>query len=370
MYNFDWFTIMSIAVWRKCTMKFRAFAVVLMMLFVLLSGVSYSAVELAGSFRIDDGVTLYLPDDWTEISREQLDEMSSLITSNLGISSPRYNYGYQLKGTEPFKYPYMLVIINNTGRIRESEFSNIKKVTKELESAYDSAEKEMKSIIDNVSLGEQVYDEDGKRLISKAVTDVAGVGSVVMVVDMQLTSRGFVQFMFYCTESQYPKYGEIFSQIINGVEVTGDAMYSSTGANQKTGTKAAGTDNASGDTSTASEKSDTASMGSDTASAQGDRATGEDAAYGSSSVGAMPINVDVYGLVNNFRDSAVFVPALIAVIILVIGIILFVIIRSGSKRKNANNAGRSGYTDWFCPKCRHGNSASTSVCQNCKHSIL
>lgn len=300
-------------------MRSRVIGIVLILLLILPSGVSFGAVNLSKSYTIDDGVTLYLPDDWTEISRDDMNEMTELLTQGLGVAAPAFDFGFQLKGAELFDYPYMVVIKNNTGRIRESELRNIAKVDKEMGDALDSAAEELGSFVDNISLGEQVYDEEGKRLISKVKTDVALVGSVYMVMGMQLTSRGYIQFMLYCTESQYEQYGEVFSQIINSIEVTGDALYSS--ATLK--------------------------------SLPGPLSTGPVSADGKASAGMSPV--------------------LIAVIILVIGIIIFAVIRSRSKSKTSPygyDTPKTGDTDWFCPKCRHGNSFSSSVCKNCSHSIV
>jgi hypothetical protein len=322
-------------------MKSRVIGIVLIVLLLLSSGISYGAVDLSKAYRIDEGVTLHLPDNWTEIPKEQLDEMTRLITANLGVAAPKYDFGFQLEGTEYFSYPYMIVTINNTGRINESELSNIKRIEKELGRAFDSAEQELDSLVENVNMGEQVYDEDGKRLISKAKTDVAGVGSVFMVLDLQLTGRGYIQFMLYCEESQYDKYDEIFSHIINGVEITGDALYSGAGAS-KTGTVSGGT--ATDD--------------------------GADITAGSDTAGSEQGSVSYSGRDKNPKKTTGISPVLIAAGILVIGLILLIIMRSRSSGTDSRNTRQSGYSDWFCPKCRHGNPASTSVCQNCNHSIV
>ncbi len=342
-------------------MKSRVIGIILAVMFVLTSNISYGAVELTKAYKIDDGVTVHLPEDWTEISREQLDLMAGAIAENMG-TRPRFDFGFQLEGVDYIDYPYMIVSNENVGRIRESELSNIKKVEKELNNVFDSLENKYDDFIGDVNIGEQVYDEEGKRLISRMKTDVAGVGSVYMLIGMQLTSKGYIQFMLYCEESEYGQYEEVFSQIINSIEVTGNALYDGSGTKQDTGADAAGADAA-----------DTGAAGADTAgigTGGTDTATGIDIVPDSNTAGSDARSMSTASRGKNPKKQAAISPILIAAIILVIGIILFIIMRSKGNDTNTGNTSKSGHSDWFCPKCRYGNPASTSVCQNCNHSIV
>jgi hypothetical protein len=122
------------------------------LLIVMFAGVSTaSASELK-----KNGFSISLPDEWVEIPRDVIDAYEKEIARLApNAPAPHYDYGFQLGSSQNwFEYPYILVQINNTGRIPESQLEKFEAYN--IQESLDKHKKGLSSIMSNIQAGKMV----------------------------------------------------------------------------------------------------------------------------------------------------------------------------------------------------------------------
>ncbi len=172
-------------------------------------------------FNTQDQFSIDLPDNWTEVPKNVLDEFSDTI-AKLAPQNPKqiYDYGYQLSGSERWlQYPYILVQVKNVGRVASGELKQYKKLKKGFEEGLAQVTDSFSDIMSNASFGETVYDESNHILWTTISMNVEGIGKVLGLLAVKLTEKGIIQFNAYATEATFDEYAQIYRNAFINLDV-------------------------------------------------------------------------------------------------------------------------------------------------------
>lgn len=161
--------------------------------------------------------SINIPNDWTVIPNNVLDEYSKAIKQTTG-QDQSYQYGYQSNDTENwFEYPYALVQIHKGGRIPSGELKKYKKVKQAFEEGMEKVQSSTDKLLSNMQMGETIYDESNHILWTAMSMDVANIGNVKGIIAVKLTEYGAVQFMAYGLNHNFAKYEPAYRKMINSI---------------------------------------------------------------------------------------------------------------------------------------------------------
>lgn len=297
-------------------MKSRIIAIILILLLIMSSSIMCCAAESVNAYEIEKGVTLHMPDDWNEISSGMMDGIFEMAAGRSGSEFLKYSSMFQPEKTSYLGLPFLLVM-KDTNVSKFRGLKRLKNINKEEFGRY-MGKTDLYGMLQGVSVNDLYYDGEGKRLIMETKFDAGYLDSMIMLMDLQFTKKAVIILMFYCEESEYYKYREPFYSIIDNIEIAESARYT----------------------------------------------------------------------------DRWFSPFAVVAAILAIGMTLFIVfhLKKGDTDDSSagayyrgprvaytgaagtvdanNGSGQDGHTDWFCPKCRFGNSINSNVCENCNHSIV
>lgn len=166
-----------------------------------------------------------IPSDWVEIPRGILDQYEVAVKELTG-QNQTFEYGYQLAGSGNWlEHPYALVQIRRTGRIPEGELKKYKKIEKGFNEGVQILEESAGDILDDIKLGETVYEQDRHILWSAMTMNVANVGSVKGMVAMKLTEFGMIQFMGYAKEENFAQLEPVYRKMVHNLTVNPEDEY-------------------------------------------------------------------------------------------------------------------------------------------------
>jgi len=195
-------------------------------LFAIVNLLLLSAAAAEKDFPTQQGFTIVLSDDWVEIPRNVLDDLSATMARMSSAPVQKWDYGYQLaSATNWAQYPYILVQVKEEGRIRESELANYKKVSADMNEGLKKAEKSMDGILSDSTMGETVYDDQNHILFSTMQMNVRAIGPVLGVTAVKLTEKGAVQFMGYTLEKDASIYVPFYKKAAIDVRLPEDLVY-------------------------------------------------------------------------------------------------------------------------------------------------
>lgn len=172
--------------------------------------------ELEQVISKSDGFTLKLPDNWIEIPKSIIDEYTQAFTDLIKYNkNVNYDYGFQLSDAEYWlQPPYILIQVDNSGRIPEGEFKNVKKMKESFNKGIDDFSEKSDALFKNIDVNEPVYDSENHILWILGKTFVEGVGEVRTFSGWLLTERGMVRVLCYSLEDDYLVYVPLFEKII------------------------------------------------------------------------------------------------------------------------------------------------------------
>jgi hypothetical protein len=153
-----------------------------------------------------------LPDGWEEIPKDVINSYcKALQEQSLQPLTVKYEVGFQKISKNYFTYPYMLIQIDQGGRLPETKRQEFKKYTQE---GMQEIETSLSHLIQNVELGQTIYDEKRHILFAKMKTEVTGIGEILSVSALILSNYGAVNIHFYSTEDRFIRNLEYFNQVI------------------------------------------------------------------------------------------------------------------------------------------------------------
>ena len=185
-----------------------------------------SASAAIKEFPTQQGFTVVLTDDWIEIPKDVLDQLSRQMAQVSTAKIQKWDYGYQLAtGTNWAAYPYILVQVKEEGRIRESELANFKKVHTEMDKGLKEAEDSTGGFLSGATLGETVYDDQNHILFTSMQMNVQKIGPVVGLTAIKLTEKGAIQFMGYTLEKEADHYVPFYKKAAIDLRLPADLIY-------------------------------------------------------------------------------------------------------------------------------------------------
>ncbi len=166
-----------------------------------------------------------MPPDWVELPRDVLDQYEVAVQEATG-QSLTYEYGYQsTSAVNWFEHPYALVQVKRNGRIPEGQLKKYKKIESGFKEGIEKLEESAGDLLQNISMGETIYEQDRHILWSAMSMEVAGVGKVKGLIAVKLTEFGVVQFMGYDKEESFSQYESIYRKMIYSITVSQADIY-------------------------------------------------------------------------------------------------------------------------------------------------
>lgn len=178
-----------------------------------------SSIAYCGQTYQKNSFSITLPAGWIEIPRDVIDAYKgaiSRIAPNRQKQDYDYNCGFQLGNAKKwFGYPYIVVQINNTGRIPKNQLENCERTP--LQEIYDKNKKGLFPPTLDLQVGKMYYDEPAKIVWVRSESKVVNVGQISGIIGMVLTEKGFIQVDGYSLKDDFSIYEPIFQSVIRSV---------------------------------------------------------------------------------------------------------------------------------------------------------
>jgi hypothetical protein len=174
-----------------------------------------------------DAFTIEPPAGWRTIPTEALKDYSSNIARlSGGKLQESYQFGYQRDFAGVWlAHPYLLVQINENGRVPEGQLKAMRQLRKGVERGFDLATNAINDAFSDLSLGETVYDPTNKCIWINFSADVAEVGKVRGVTCGYLTQKGAIFFHAYAKQAEFAALAPVFSKAFASVKLRNDLRY-------------------------------------------------------------------------------------------------------------------------------------------------
>ncbi len=169
--------------------------------------------------------SILIPDDWVEMPRDVIDDyLKNLAALAPNIPEQNYDYGFQSRFTnEWFEYPYILIQIDNKGRISENQLEKLEDIP--VQENIDAHKNKLKAILSNVEVGKMVYDKNAGIIWMRVELDVVNSEPVSGLIGMIPTEKGFINIIGYSSRKDYEVYEPIFQTIAMTVSPEPNLLY-------------------------------------------------------------------------------------------------------------------------------------------------
>lgn len=186
--------------------------------FLLLIVALFSTSDVYGAEKIQkDGFTISLPDGWIEIPRDAIDSYEKKMAALLPNEQVQhYDYGFQLRSAKNWlEYPYVLILVNNSGRIPKSQLEKLEGFS--MEKTVDDQREKFRAVMSDIQMGKMVYDDKYKMIWMHMEFNVREVGPVSAILGMVLTENGYIQANGYCRKDDFPAHEAVFHSIATSI---------------------------------------------------------------------------------------------------------------------------------------------------------
>ncbi|HQO64585.1 MAG TPA: hypothetical protein PK528_13320 [Syntrophorhabdus sp.] len=168
----------------------KSFVLLMVLVLLSLSSTAYCDIHYQ-----KDGFSITLPDGWIEIPRDVLDDIRKEV-NKLAKSDQHCDYAFQPETSKYwFEYPYILVQVDNSGRIPEKQLQDFENYP--FQKSLDETRKKMKSITSELELGKTYYDEPNRICWFKLRSEVINIGTILGLSGLIPTEKGYIQVMGY-----------------------------------------------------------------------------------------------------------------------------------------------------------------------------
>lgn len=196
---------------------------ILIFIFTIIFSLPLAANESTLSAGTDYQISV--PSDWVEIPRDILDQYEVALQEATG-QNQTYEYGYQsTSAVNWFEHPYALVQVKRTGRVPEGQLKKYKKIESGFKEGIEQLEESAGNLLNNITMGETIYEEKKHILWSAMSMEVADVGKVKGLIAVKLTEFGVVQFMGYGKEESFSQYEPTYKNMIHSITVSEPDIY-------------------------------------------------------------------------------------------------------------------------------------------------
>jgi hypothetical protein len=200
----------------------RRFANILSL--TLLACVAWDSVTFAKDFP-KGSFTLTLPDHWVEVPPSVLTAAENALRKRAPKAVvPSYDYAFQPATSKTWlTYPYILVQVNNSGKVPESELKALPKIdTNELLRANT---KSLKPIISELSVGRMQFDETEHVVWMAGRLEAPGVGKIQGLTAVIPHDRGTLTLHGYALEKNFAKFEPTFRQVVKSTTISSQLPY-------------------------------------------------------------------------------------------------------------------------------------------------
>ncbi len=165
--------------------------------------------------------SLTIPAGWEEIPRDTIEATLKLLQEqNASAAVLNQNYGgaFQKISTTYFTYPYVVFAMDKKGRWPEREiekYVSSDEWEKDAQEGLHTVEKELPNLIQNMKLGQTIYDKRRNILFIKVESEVVGIGKVVMLSSIIPSNYGSVNLHCYSTKDSFENDLPTFTKIID-----------------------------------------------------------------------------------------------------------------------------------------------------------
>lgn len=169
--------------------------------------------------RTERGFTITLPDEWSQIPDETLKAyLEKIYQMAPDMKRQNYDYGFQLSiNPDWFTYPYILIQVNNSGRITENRLIELAEQAEDLIEGASKAENALHGVLSEMDIGNAVYDEEFRTLFSTMSAEVTGIGRIKGLIAVILTNRGSINFFGYALEEEYDLYSILYTDVVHQI---------------------------------------------------------------------------------------------------------------------------------------------------------
>lgn len=197
-------------------------------LFLLVLALSWISLCHAKEYEFPrDGFAISVPEGWIEIPKDKLDQKLAEVNSAAGGT-------YQLHGDHAFQrdpqaewmsYPYVVVKVVKTGKMSESQFTNMDKLATE---GAALAEERYGKLVDTMEFGKSYYDFSNHVLWGKMSFEPpikTGLGPICAIGAMYLTEQGDVEVFGYCRKAELELCEKALEGILQSVKIAPKNQY-------------------------------------------------------------------------------------------------------------------------------------------------
>jgi hypothetical protein len=184
-------------------------------------------VQLSKEVKTKDGFSIFLPHDWVEIPRDELDaylrDYKEVATRGLSI---KIDYGYQWQSKNGwFEHPFIFLRVDKKGRVHENDLKKIKKVESILDKKLEDTKGIIPGLILSLKLDETVYESNNHILWTTASINYEGIGTVKYLSAALLTEEGYILVLCYSKEKYFARDANIFEEIIRNIKMKDSLKY-------------------------------------------------------------------------------------------------------------------------------------------------
>ena len=178
-----------------------------------------------GELHQKKGFSITIPDGWIEMSRNIIDTFENEVSKQApNFKKQHYDYGFQLESSNNwFEYPYILVQIQDIGRIPENQLEKLEKYS--FKDTIDKSKKDLSSLASNIQVGEMYYDKQEKIIWMRLEMNVVNIGIVSGLSGMVPTEKGFIQVVGYSLQNDFSNNEHIFRSVSMSVLPEPDLVY-------------------------------------------------------------------------------------------------------------------------------------------------
>lgn len=179
--------------------------------------ISYPASSLAFNTINKDIFSITLPDEWEELPKDIIMEREKELTQQFPkLKIPHYDYVFQLNSaTRYYEYPYIIIQVNNKGRIPDSELDKMERHSPKRQ--LEQIEQHSSSKLSDIKMGKMYYDVTAGIVWFKAESTVSGIGQVAILSGLVLTGNGSIQVVGSSLKDNFQIYEPVFQQAIISV---------------------------------------------------------------------------------------------------------------------------------------------------------
>lgn len=175
----------------------------------------------------EDHFDITLPADWKEIPKSEIEKLRKNAQKTAKTEKEiNYTAGFQKRLSKKwFSLPYMLINVESSGRVSDSELKDIiKELDKVFKELLSSDKNNLKDIIKSLKTNEAYFDKKNSRIITSV--DVKGFGSSISgLYLLNFTSYGAINLYFYANSSDWERQYPEFLEIADAIRIDSEFSY-------------------------------------------------------------------------------------------------------------------------------------------------